>query len=424
MKRNFRISIFIILVILLSSGIVYSQTDFWECTSGPLNASAYSIVVASNGNIWVGTLDYETSLGGVYLSTNNGDTWVKKGNDFTNLVNSIAISPINGCLFVSTQAKALCRSTDDGESWVQLINRLDGYDILITQSGEIYCGTGGQFFIGSNNIYYSSDNGETWIEKRNGLPHQVVVPLALGGDGTLYTGTGSGVYRLTNGGDTWLPPSNYNNVFASGLAVSEDGSIFAATRVAGVLKSTDGGVTWTQINTGLSDNATASLIIYNSITKDIFINSNSRIYRSTDLGASWELKNSGISNEPYIRSFAFNPNTGQMYVATDNGVYRSTNHTVSVEELEEMPTTYSLSRNYPNPFNPTTTIQYSIPKDEFVKLVVYDITGRVVKELVSGHKVAGKYSVEFNATGLASGIYFYKLNTSGTPLINKMLLMK
>ena len=84
---------------------------------------------------------------------------------------------------------------------------------------------------------------------------------------------------------------------------------------------------------------------------------------------------------------------------------------------------YSLG-NYPNPFNPTTTIQYSIPKDEFVKLTVYDITGRVVKELVNGHKTAGKYSVEFNASSYSSGTYYYKIEAGEYKNIQKMVLIK
>ena len=79
--------------------------------------------------------------------------------------------------------------------------------------------------------------------------------------------------------------------------------------------------------------------------------------------------------------------------------------------------------NYPNPFNPTT-IYYAIQKDEFVKLTVYDITGRVVKELVNGHKNAGKHSVEFNASNYASGTYYYKLKAGEYKSIQKMMLVK
>jgi hypothetical protein len=97
---------------------------------------------------------------------------------------------------------------------------------------------------------------------------------------------------------------------------------------------------------------------------------------------------------------------------------------IDVNEPEEIPTTYSLSQNYPNPFNPTTTIQYSIPKDEFVKLTVYDITGKVVKAVVSDYKSAGKYSVEFNASSYSSGTYYYKLEAGEYKNIQKMMLVK
>jgi len=99
------------------------------------------------------------------------------------------------------------------------------------------------------------------------------------------------------------------------------------------------------------------------------------------------------------------------------------NGTVNINEPEKTPTT-SLSQNYPNPFNPTTTIQYGIPKDEFVKLTVYDVTGREVATLVDSYQNQGSYDVTFNANSLASGIYFYKLNAGGKQFINKMLLMK
>jgi hypothetical protein len=98
--------------------------------------------------------------------------------------------------------------------------------------------------------------------------------------------------------------------------------------------------------------------------------------------------------------------------------------TIIINEPEEIPNTYSLSQNYPNPFNPTTTIQYNIPKDEFVKLIVYDVTGKIVKELVSGYKSAGKYSVEFNAINYASGTYYYKIEAGEYKNIQKMMLVK
>ena len=100
------------------------------------------------------------------------------------------------------------------------------------------------------------------------------------------------------------------------------------------------------------------------------------------------------------------------------------NGVTSVEKPTELPTEYSISQNYPNPFNPTTTIQFAIPKDEYVKLVVYDVTGKVVTELVNGYKSAGRYNVEFNASGYASGIYYYRIEAGAYKSVQKMMLIK
>jgi hypothetical protein len=89
-----------------------------------------------------------------------------------------------------------------------------------------------------------------------------------------------------------------------------------------------------------------------------------------------------------------------------------------------VPDRFELSQNYPNPFNPVTNINFSIPKTGMVKLVVYDITGKQVQELVNGNYNAGSYKVDFNAALLASGVYFYKIETEGFTDVKKMMLIK
>ncbi len=85
---------------------------------------------------------------------------------------------------------------------------------------------------------------------------------------------------------------------------------------------------------------------------------------------------------------------------------------------------YELSQNYPNPFNPVTTINYSISSNGNVQLKVYDILGREVATLVNETKVPGNYKVNFNASNLASGVYFYRLQTGSFVQTKKMVLMK
>ncbi len=89
-----------------------------------------------------------------------------------------------------------------------------------------------------------------------------------------------------------------------------------------------------------------------------------------------------------------------------------------------IPAKFVLSQNYPNPFNPTTDIKYDLPKSGLVSLRVYDINGRLIKEIVNQKQVAGSYTARFDASNLSSGIYFYKLSAGEFKAQNKMVLIK
>jgi len=88
------------------------------------------------------------------------------------------------------------------------------------------------------------------------------------------------------------------------------------------------------------------------------------------------------------------------------------------------PVEFSLEQNFPNPFNPSTSIQYAISSKQFVSLKIYDLLGNEITTLVNEEKPIGNYEVEFNATGLPSGIYFYKLQAGDFIQTKKMILMK
>jgi hypothetical protein len=96
-----------------------------------------------------------------------------------------------------------------------------------------------------------------------------------------------------------------------------------------------------------------------------------------------------------------------------------------------IPDKYSLFQNYPNPFNPVTKIKYDLPDKGFVSLIVYDIIGREISQLIKGVKSPGNYIIDFDGSNLSSGMYFYKLTISepsGKMIkytsVKKMLLIK
>ncbi len=96
----------------------------------------------------------------------------------------------------------------------------------------------------------------------------------------------------------------------------------------------------------------------------------------------------------------------------------------STDEVEELPSEITLAQNFPNPFNPATTISYSIPTAGQVRLGVYDMTGRLVASLVDETMPSGDHTIHFDASAYASGVYMYVLETGGTRIARKMLLLK
>lgn len=89
-----------------------------------------------------------------------------------------------------------------------------------------------------------------------------------------------------------------------------------------------------------------------------------------------------------------------------------------------VPLNYELHQNYPNPFNPETVIEYSLPNSGSVSIKVYDVLGREIRTLVNTEQTAGKYSINFNAAGLSSGVYYYKLQSGSFVQTRKMMLVK
>lgn len=145
---------------------------------------------------------------------------------------------------------------------------------------------------------------------------------------------------------------------------------------------------------------------------------------SNDTGATWIQSNTGL-NVVYITSLAVAFDGKLLCGTVSGGVFRSLETVVNVASVPPSTVTaFMLSQNYPNPFNPVTTITYSIPYSAMVSLKVYDIMGREVEILVNAVKNSGVYSARSNASLLASGVYFYRLQAGDYVETRKLVLMK
>ncbi len=133
-------------------------------------------------------------------------------------------------------------------------------------------------------------------------------------------------------------------------------------------------------------------------------------------GQSIGLQGSGTNYTHFTYGYSSNPSPGEL---NDGQII------TSIEVLDDViPTKFELSNNYPNPFNPTTTIEFQIPIRTQVLLTIYDILGREVSKLVDSELSAGKYKFIFDASNLPSGLYFYRLTADGFNQTKKLMLLK
>ncbi len=135
--------------------------------------------------------------------------------------------------------------------------------------------------------------------------------------------------------------------------------------------------------------------------------------RRPDEGEAYLAKNSSVVEDIEEHLFLADYKTGQEVQVT--GVNKRDS---------KLPDNYSLEQNYPNPFNPSTIIRYSLPKNEFVTLKVYNILGKEIATLVNQKQSSGTYEVNFNASNLTSGVYFYQISTDNFSKVHKMMLIK
>lgn len=138
-----------------------------------------------------------------------------------------------------------------------------------------------------------------------------------------------------------------------------------------------------------------------------------------DFFAGTELDVTDSEQAIFLEPGEFKIFTTRQFESPEEGISTS-NETGS----DNLPKTFKLHNNFPNPFNPTTTFSYDIAKAGLVTIEVYDVLGRKVAELVNEQKAAGKYTVQFNASGLGSGMYIYRMKSNGKVFTQKMTLIK
>jgi len=327
-------------------------------------------------------------------------------------------------------------TTDNGKSWTQIDNGLNCLYILALAACPDSSSTTNLFAATTEGVYRSTDDGNSWNAASVGLTspyvHDLVVNPIGAGKTNLFAGTDSGVFVSTNYGTSWTSASAGlagSSVFKLGLRLQgvSGPNLFAATD-SGLFCSTNNGTHWSGANSGL-ENAVVDAFAFSGT--DCFAGTVGRgVFLSTNNGTNWTAVNGGLRDSVVLSLAVSGPN---LVAGTSEGVWRrplSGLWTSVKEPVIDKPVACELSQNYPNPFNPVTTIGYTIAGTghealgtSSVRLSVYDMLGREVAVLVDERKEPGSYSVTFDASGLASGVYFYRIRAGDFVQTRKSVLL-
>ena len=400
----------------------------------------------------------------IYKTYDGGVTWQEKNiSGITgNAGEFIRLFFVNENIGWAISYGFVLKTTDGGENWFFQLNEVGLRGIYFSDPLNGWVTPSGK-------PYKTSDGGETWIEQLNyptNSPDDVFFNDSLNG----FIARTNQLYRTSDGGLNWsLVPEVIN--FAYGRFNNFSNNLFLAGGPR-TYQSTDGGGNWNEvielrdeliefirlysINKGFAVGRTGLILKYYDESIPVELTSfNASIQNENEVRLEWrtatEKNNRGFEIERFTPSaehktwekigFVIGHGTtteSQFYSFTDESLqsgkyqYRLKqidfdgayvySDTISIEL--KSPIQFKLNQNFPNPFNPTTTINYQLPQAGFVSLKVYDVLGREVAVLVTEEKSAGRYTVNFEAPDLASGIYLYQLRVNDYVSSRKMLLLK
>ena len=385
-----------------------NETKWEKIHSGFSRAIVQTIDKLPNGNLVAGTENY-----GIYISTDVGESWNYSA--ATGSIYSFSVDP-SGIIYAGTSRSEIYRSTDNGYIWESKSKGLNKNDVnfyLATDSlGVVY--TSSTF----GSAARSYDKANSW--EHFTTPDHIYSFSIRRKDNMLFMGSNNVVFRSSNQGGIWEGSDTLPVYRIKCFAFFND-KIFAGTLEKGMFQSTDNGKSWIESNEGIKDYSVQTLLV----TPDgqIFCGTYKSIYKSLDTGKTWiqiaELGYNGIFDNFVLT------NDGKLLFRLGARIYRSNNPVTSINKYPLLiPSMFELFQNYPNPFNPSTTISFSLPEVNNVQLRVYDYLGREVSTLLNGFISAGIHKIQFDAKGLASGVYFYRIKAGSNTEIKKMVVMK
>jgi hypothetical protein len=386
-----------------------------EITAGFTQSTVNSLLLMT-GNLLAAT------TGGVFESSTRGATWTRMNEGLTapnvNSISAAGTTLIAGTKSNGAYVRAAADSAWKATTLEGLISAVGSCEGTLLASPASY------------GVYYSQDNGTTWVLGGPGTGIGVSIEGFASSPPYAYAASnGYGLLRSTDDGRHWAPSNSAMKDLHAHACAATDSTVYLST-AAGVFISSDFGVTWSPISNGLENHSVTALAVTGRTL--LAGTADGGVYVSADNGSHWRPANAGL---PVLSIRSIVTDGQDVYAGTtSSGTCRRPLAelllSLGVGDRSGTPSGFALGPNYPNPFNPSTRITYTVPEDGFVRLIVYDALGREIERLVDGRMPAGTHTAEWHPSA-ASGVYFCRIemNTAGAgsrsfTSVRKMILLR
>ncbi|MBA4312165.1 MAG: hypothetical protein C0417_06005 [Chlorobiaceae bacterium] len=383
---------------------------------------------------------WQSAFGG-----DGGDVWINY-----NSPNIIYTEYVNLAIF---------KSIDGGSSWTKSLNGIptgtnyydgttDRVDFIAPYTMDP--GNPSNLVAGTYKVYRTTSGGTLWTSISGDLTGDgtgstgaviTAIGIAKSSSTTIYVGTsGYGattarVWATTNAGTNWtnvtVAPIPNRRVTAIAINPNNRDSAYVCFSGYGtghLFFTANRGTSWINKSGNLPDIPVNAMIIDPVNVSHLFVGTDLGVYESQDGGTTWTQQNSGMANVS-VADLDLN-NSGYLFAATHGrGMFKTVNTVGIKEDNLNLPTSFNLEQNFPNPFNPSTMIAFSINEPSYVTLKIYDVAGREVSIIEEGELHQGRYERNFDGSQIASGVYFYNLKVlaksgSNYSQTKKMILVK
>ena len=398
----------------------------WTQQASGVNDNLYGVhLISPQTGFAVG---WGSSSGAQVLRTlNGGESWTHSILSYGAFVFSVTFTDDQhgyaaGCLN-GGQAGAVFKTANGGDSWTysSMSATYGLYDVeFATPELGFACGWLGK-------IYRTTNGGASWSSVSSGTGN-VLRWMSIPTETTGYIVGGTNwdnpnrLYRSTNGGNSWSSVHTFSGAVIGGVHFFNDscGVVSGGGGGSFIRKTTDSGDSWDTVYSG---SGMFQFISFDDSGIGYACGNSGRVVRSEDYGDSWEeldtvtplttlLGVSGIEDAVCT-------------VGTSGRIFRDqSGESVGQQGADGWPGDFRLGQNFPNPFNPVTTIEFELPVAQKATLTVYNLQGEVVGTPITDYYQAGSHQMMFDGSSLTSGLYIYRLTADASTVSRKMMLIR